>query len=88
MAYLGEPSEKAIRARPLLGQGLSTEMKVECSSKMRNRYPIGTKIVIQCKVTDRKGGLPFLYSHYNSPYRVVTGAEAADFVRSRYGKRL
>lgn len=31
----GEPPSKAIRARPLAGQGFPTDMHVECSSKMR-----------------------------------------------------
>ena len=33
----GESSRHSIRARPLPGQGLSTSLKVECSSSMRER---------------------------------------------------
>ena len=35
----GEPSGASVRARPLPGQGLDTNMRVECSSKMRKNYP-------------------------------------------------
>jgi hypothetical protein len=72
----GEPSSKSLRARPLPGQGLNTGMKVECSSKMRNAYPAGTVFIVQAKVTDREGGPPFLYTHYDWPFEVVARAEA------------
>ena len=80
----GEQSSERVRARPLPGQGLSTNMKVECSSKMREGHPIGTKFKIQAKVTDREGGTPFLYSHYNWSYEVVSDEEASQFISSKY----
>lgn len=73
-------SSEGIRARPLPGQGLDTSMNVECSSKMRKSYPIGTKFLIQAKVTSREGGTPFLYSHYNSNYKVLSTDEAECFI--------
>lgn len=73
-------SSKSIRARPLPGQGLDTSMNVECSSKMRKAHPVGTKFLLQAKVTDREGGSPFLYAHYNTPYRVVSDEEANEFI--------
>jgi hypothetical protein len=74
-------SSKSIRARPISGQGLDTSMNVECSSKMRKAYPVGTKFLLQAKVTDREGGSPFLYAHYNSPYRVISEVEAKELIK-------
>jgi hypothetical protein len=56
-------------------------MNVECSSKMRKGYPVGTKFSIQAKVTCKEGGTPFLYSHYNQPYKVISDEEAERFIR-------
>ena len=81
----GEPSSEKVRARPLPGQGLSPNMKVECSSKMREGHPAGTKFKIRAKITDRDGGTNFLYSHYNWPYEVVSDEEASEFISSNYG---
>lgn len=74
-------SSEGVRARPLAGQKLDTSMNVECSSKMRKGYPVGTKFLIQAKITCKEGGTPFLYSHYNQPYKVITAEEAEAFIR-------
>ncbi|WP_296936766.1 hypothetical protein [uncultured Marinobacter sp.] len=76
----GGASRSSVRARPVEGQDLDVSMNVECSSKMRKGYPVGTKFLLQAKVTDRDGGTPFLYAHYNAPYRVVSDEEAAEFI--------
>ena len=52
----GEPSSASVRARPLPGQGLSTEIRVECSSKMRKNYPLGTIFIVQAQLIDKEGG--------------------------------
>lgn len=67
----GESSSASVRARPLPGQGLSTEMKVECSRKIRETYPVGTVFIVQAKVTGLQG-TPFLYSSYKWECDVVT----------------
>jgi len=77
----GTTSSEGVRARPLPGQKLDTSMNVECSSKMRRGYPVGTKFLIQAKVTCKEGGTPFLYSHYNQPYKVINAEEADTFIR-------
>ena len=45
-----------IRVRPLPGQGLPTNLVVECSSKERKAHPEGTKFITEnvkvCKKTD------------------------------------
>ena len=56
-----------VRVRPVPGQVLPTTMIVECSRSMRNRYPVGTRLYIYAKPTDKEGGNPFLYSNYNWP---------------------
>ena len=79
----GEPSRRGIRARPLPGQGLPVDLKVECSSSMRERHAVGTRFIVGCKLTDREGGAPFLYTHHQWPYRVVTHSEAEEFIRTQ-----
>ena len=49
---LSEQSEKKVRARPVAGQGLSPNMRVECSSSMRKNHPVGTKFIVDAKITD------------------------------------
>ena len=71
----GEPSSAPVRARPLPGQGLSTEMKVEFSRKIRDQHPIGTVFVVEAQVTDAKG-TRFLYSSYQWVCEVVSREEA------------
>lgn len=66
-----EPTDANIRVRPLPGQGYTTDMRVECSRKMRDDYPIGTVFEISCKLTNKEGGTDFLYAHYNSMFRVI-----------------
>nr|WP_319515526.1 hypothetical protein [uncultured Cohaesibacter sp.] len=48
-------------------------MDVECSRFMRMNHPVGTRFRIYAKETSREGGKPFLYSHFNWPYEVVSG---------------
>jgi hypothetical protein len=79
----GEASSKSLRARPLPGQGLDTGMRVECSAKMRDSHPPGTVFIIQAQVTDREGGPPFLYTHFNWPYRVVARTDAEAMIARR-----
>jgi hypothetical protein len=74
----GEPSNLAIRCRPLPGQGLNTKMRVECSSRMRQNYPVGTCFLIKAKIVEMQGGSTFLYTHYNWLYKLITRKEAQD----------
>lgn len=79
---LGEPAAERIRARPIPGQGLDTSMKVECSNGMRTRYPVGSKLKIRAKITNREGGTDFLYTHYSWPYERVNDEQARDFIKA------
>ncbi|MDB5659723.1 MAG: hypothetical protein JWS10_2338 [Cypionkella sp.] len=60
-----------IHARPIAGQGLDTEIDVECGHAMRASRPPGAKFKIRAKLIDREGGKPFLYSNYKWPYEVI-----------------
>lgn len=79
----GEPSSASIRARPLPGQGFDSGIRVECSSKMRNNYPIGTVFIVQAQLIEKEGGTPFLYTHFNWPYSVVSRHEAEKRIQAK-----
>ncbi len=72
----GEASSAEVRARPLPGQGLPANMKVQCSRKVRTGHAVGTVFVVKAQVTDREGGVPFLYSSWQWSCEVVSRAEA------------
>lgn len=78
----GGGSNKSVRASPIEGQGLDTSMKVECSSSMRKNNPIGSLFLLQAKVTDKEG-TPFLYAHYNTPYKIITEQEAKEYLSKK-----
>ena len=82
----GEPSSKKVRARPLPGQGVSSNLNLECSSAMREAHPPGTLFKVDCKVTDRQG-TPFLYRHFSWPYEVVTSDQAKHFIEHRFASQ-
>lgn len=60
-----------VHIRPVDGQGLDTNMRVECSKELSdtNKFPLGSKFKIKAKVTSREGGTPFLYSSYKWAYQ-------------------
>lgn len=66
------PYNSAIRVRPVQGEKYPPDTVVECSRSLRKSYPVGTRFLLQCKLTNREGGKPFLYSHYNSPFKVIS----------------
>lgn len=47
---------------------------------MRDSHRPGTVFLVQAQVSDREGGPPFLYTHFNWPYRVVGRAEAEEMI--------
>ena len=67
-------------ARPLVGQGLDPKLKVECSERMRRSHPIGTKFLIDAKLTEAYG-TQFLYSSYRWGWTVLTSAEASRYIK-------
>ena len=77
---VGERSASQIRARPLPGQGFHPDMKVECSSKMRNSRPIGSIFLITAKVKSRLGGPGFLYTSWQWGFKVMSQNLAEKFI--------
>ena len=71
-----------VHIRPIPGQAFSTTLFVECSKRLRNtdKYPLGTKFLLMAKMTDRLGGIPFLYAYHGDEDVVVTDQEAKIFV--------
>ncbi len=61
-----------IHIRPVAGQGLSTDLQVECSKELSRNYPVGTRFRIRAKLTDRKGGGEYLYSFHLWPVTVIS----------------
>ncbi len=60
-----------LHIRPVKGQSFPTTLHVECSKKLVNNYPVGTKFRIKVKLTDRLGEGEFLYSYYGWPFEIV-----------------
>lgn len=60
-----------VHIRPIAGQGFPTTLHVQCSKRLSEDYPVGTKFRIQAKLTDREGGGEFLYSYFRWPVEVL-----------------
>lgn len=67
--------------RPVEGQGIDTSLVVEFNREMRRNYETRTKFVITAKLSNREGGKLYLKSPPSWGYTVVTGEQAADFLR-------
>lgn len=84
--HTGGNSKHSIRARPLPGQGLSISMRVECSSSMRERHPVGTLVKVRAKIKDTDQE-PHLYTSWQWAYEILSTQEAADFIAKKaWGK--
>ncbi|SCZ84275.1 hypothetical protein [Nitrosomonas mobilis] len=80
--HTGGSSKHSIRARPLLGQGLSTSMRVECSSSMREGHPLGTLFKVRAKIKNTVQEL-HLYTSWQWAYEIINAQEAADFIAKK-----
>lgn len=80
----GSGSKNLIRARPWPGQGFPEGCNVECSTKMRESQPAGTNFKIRAKITDREGGMPFIYTSYKWRYEVLSDEEATEFIKQYF----
>jgi hypothetical protein len=76
----GEPSANKVRARPLDGQGIPATWSVECSTSMRNDYPVGTKFLLLGRPAGGKLEAEFLYCKPRAEFRVLTQQEANEFI--------
>lgn len=61
-----------VHIRPCAGQGFPPDMHVECSKKLSEQYPVGTRFKITAKVTNKEGGRDFLYSYFGWKYEVLS----------------
>jgi hypothetical protein len=61
-----------VHIRPLPNQEpyLDT-MFVECSKKLSENYPVGTKFRIKAKIINPNEMRSFVYSHYSWPFEVL-----------------
>lgn len=62
----------AVHVRPCPGQGLPTNLHIECSKRLTRDYPVGTVFRIRAKLTDREGSGEFLYSYHGWRVDVVS----------------
>lgn len=60
-----EFTDATIRVRPLDGEGVSTDLRVECPRKIREEYPVGTVFRMKVKMCQREDDSYYLYNHYN-----------------------
>ena len=77
-----ELSRHSIRARPLSGQGLSTTLKVECSTSMRELHPIGTKFKVWAKIKNTEDA-PHLYTSWQWKYEIVSDEDVQAFINAK-----
>lgn len=79
---VADPRTGALRVRPIPGQAFATTLAVQCARGMRDpaRYPAGTRFLVAAKLTDRKGGTPFLWVYHGDPVVVLSAARAKKFL--------
>jgi hypothetical protein len=71
-----------IRIQPMAGQAFAPSLPVHCSRRLSDPalYPAGTRFLLSAKLTDRKGGPPFLYAYHGDPVVTLTSAAAKKFL--------
>lgn len=77
-----DPRSGSIEVRPIAGQAFAPTMPVQCARALRDPalYPPGTRFLVSAKLTDRRGGPPFLYVYHGDPVLVLTAAQAKTFL--------
>ncbi|HAW58392.1 MAG TPA: hypothetical protein DCX03_05175 [Bacteroidales bacterium] len=60
-----------VHIRPVPGGKYSSDLAVECSKSLSRDYPVGTKFLLQAKLTDRENGGEYLYSSFRWKYEIV-----------------
>lgn len=71
-----------IHVRAVAGQGIDTNLVIECNREMRDLFPLKTLFLISAKLTDRKGGGQYLKSPPPRKYSDVTKEQAKSFLRN------
>lgn len=77
-----DPRTGALRIQPMAGQAFAPTLPVHCSCELTDPalYPAGTRFLLSAKLTDRKGGPPFLYAYHGDVVTVLTTAGAKAFL--------
>jgi hypothetical protein len=85
-----DPRTGALRIRPMPDQAYAVTLPVQCSRKLVDPsvYPAGTRFLLSVKLTDRRGGPPFLYAWHGDPVVVLSAAKARRFIAEFRRRRL
>jgi len=77
-----------VEIHPVPGQAYSSELNVQCSRQLADTsvYPLGTCFLLSAKLTDRLGGMPYLYAWHGDPVQVLSPKQTKTFLEER--KRL
>jgi len=67
---VGESSNASIRVRPVPEEGFPEGTRVQCSRKMREHYPLGTRFRLHLRLRETGDG-PCLYAHHDAHYEVL-----------------
>lgn len=74
-----EPTLSTVRVKPLPNQGVTTDLRVECSREVRYQYPVGTVFALKAKVIHRED-TPLVYSHFSWSYHVLDRKQAEEMI--------
>ena len=80
---VGESSASEIRVRPVVGQGFSPSVRVECSKSMRTAFPLGQKLLMDVQLKSRLGTPDWLYANYRDAWQPLTALEAREIILKR-----
>jgi hypothetical protein len=73
-------SAGSVRVRPMVGQAYHPLLRVQCARAFVTDYPVGTRFLVQAKLTDRLGGTPYLYVYHGDPVVVLDERQAQAFL--------
>ncbi|UGQ44747.1 hypothetical protein [Massilia endophytica] len=71
-----------VRVRPVNGQAYHSGLRVQCSRELTDtsKYPVGTCFRVLAKLTDRLGGMPYLYVYHGDPVVVLSPQQCERFL--------
>ncbi len=71
-----------VRICPVPGQAYSPALIAYCPKAMTDteQYPLGTYFLVSAKLTDRLGGMPYLYVYHGDPIRVLSPQQTRKFL--------
>ena len=78
---------RAPRIRPVDGQGLAPEMRVDCCTQMRTSQPLGSYFELKVRLVSRQTGFA-LYAPRKAAFEVLSRLEVARRIKQRGPIRL